>query len=124
MSASLKPVRGCPIRGLHQLKSKISDLQTRYQHLLNQHQEDIAQLITRLDLAPLEDEILIGGLLFLKDKIAKSDPLMEEWRDAGARFLRRKKTNQQRDAVPQKENRTPQKQSQSREKQDAKTTAI
>lgn len=34
MATSLKPIRGRQIRELHHIETKISELQTQYQHLL------------------------------------------------------------------------------------------
>ncbi|MBL8676331.1 MAG: hypothetical protein JNJ47_02740 [Alphaproteobacteria bacterium] len=83
MSASVK---------MRQLQSKISDLQTQYQYLLPQRQEDIATLITSLDLASMEDAFLVGGLLFVKDKVTTQDPIAEDWQSAGEKFLRQAKS--------------------------------
>ena len=82
MSASVK---------LRHLDSKLSALKTQHQHLLSEREKEIAALLTSLDLAHLEDNILLGGLFFLKDKIIAKDPMVEAWRDAGDRFLRRKR---------------------------------
>lgn len=107
MNASLKHVpkshrgaAGRQIRGLRQIESKISDLQKQHQHLLTQRQQDIASLITSLNLAHIDDQILIGGLMFLKDKITTQDPLAENWRDAGGRFLRRTKPQKHSPSAP------------------------
>lgn len=119
MSPSLKPVLGRQIRGMRQLESKILDLQNQYQHLLNQRQQDITAIIATLDLASLEDPLIIGGLLFLKEKVATKDSIVEAWRDAGEKFLRRtrakKNTSSNQTAAPQTTHQSPQKQPQSRE---------
>lgn len=91
MSASLKPVLGRQIRGMRQLESKISDLQTQYEFLLKERQQHITTFIATLELASLEDPLLIGGLLFIKEKVTEKDPILEAWRDAGEKFLRRSK---------------------------------
>ena len=78
---------------LRQLESKISNLQIHHQNLLKDRRQEIAALITSLELAPVEDNILFGGLLFLKDKITTQDPMVEVWQDVGDRFLRRKQKN-------------------------------
>ncbi len=113
MSAHIKPVRGCHTQNMRQIESKISALQPRYQQLAKQRQEEIASLLTSLNLAALEDNTLLGGLLFLKDKVTTQDPMVGGWRDAGSRFLRRRKSKTlssfATDAVPQKANCTPQK---------------
>lgn len=94
MSVSLK---------LRQLESKISTLQSQHQNLLKDRQQEIAGLITSLELAHVEDNLLIGALLFLKDKISTQDPtglaLVEAWRDAGDRFLRRSKSKKQSSTI-------------------------
>ncbi len=86
------PARKHPLQGMHHIKAKISDLQLQYDSLLKQRQQDIAHLITTLDLASLEDQILVGGLLYIRDKTIAQDAVMEVWRDAGERFLRRPKS--------------------------------
>ncbi len=91
MSVSLK---------LRQLESKISTLQSQHQTLLKDRQQEIAALITSLELAHVEDSILFGSLLFLKDKIITQDPILEVWRDAGDRFLRRSKSKKQPPTLP------------------------
>lgn len=117
------------IRGINQLKSKMSALQEEYEKRLFQRQKDIASLIVTLDLADIDDQLLIGGLLFLKDKIMIQEPLVEGWRNAGDRFLRQAKKS--KSLTPSKESATPhqipqssQKHPQSRAKQDEKATAI
>ena len=92
MSASVKPVRGRSAKSMRQIASKISDLQVQYQHLLTQRQQDIATLIASLDLASMEDTLLVGGLIFVKNKITAQDPIVEGWRNAGERFLRQTKS--------------------------------
>jgi len=82
MSASTK---------LRQLESKLSSLQNQHQILLKERQQEIAVLLSTIDLAHLDDKVLVGGLLFLKDKITNQDPIVEAWRDAGETFLQRTK---------------------------------
>lgn len=88
MAASLK---------MRQLKSKISELQKHYQLLLKERQTDIAALIPMADLAHLDDKTLMGGFLFLKEKISTEDPIMEAWHVAGEKFLRQHKPKPQHD---------------------------
>lgn len=102
MNASSKPVLGHPLQGMHQIQSKIFDLQTQYERLLKERQQAITTLITNLDLAALEDHLLMGGLLFVKDKTTTKDPIMEVWRDAGEKFLRRTKPRNSSRISPQK----------------------
>ncbi|MBX9621541.1 MAG: hypothetical protein K2X28_05900 [Alphaproteobacteria bacterium] len=130
MSVSLK---------LRQLESKISTLQTQHQTLLKDRQQEIAGLITSLELAHVEDNLLIGVLLFLKDKITTQDPtgltMVEAWRDAGDRFLRRKQKKSPRifseNTAPSKAATTSnpkpklsESHTQQRKEQDAKTTEL
>src|SRR5207247_1133377 len=70
---------------------KLSGLQNQHQILLRERQQEMAVLLSATDLADLDDKILVGGLLFLKDKITTQDPIVEAWRDAGEKFLRRTK---------------------------------
>ncbi len=91
MSVSLK---------LRQLESKISTLKTQHQNLLKDRQQEIAGLITSIELAHIEDNLLLGALLFLKNKITTQDPMVEAWRDTGDRFLRRSKSKKQPPTLP------------------------
>ena len=79
MSTSLKPVLGRQLRGMRHLESKISDLQNQYQSLLKERQKDITTFIATLDLASLEDPLLVGGLIFIKEKVTGKDPILEVW---------------------------------------------
>lgn len=111
MKASLK---------ISQLESKISDLQFQKQRLLEEREKEIALIISNLDLSSLDDKVLVEGLQFLKYKVSTKDPLVEEWRSAGERFLRQKKNlkSQQAfkgDAYPQPTPQQTQKSPQSRE---------
>ncbi|MBT5389150.1 MAG: hypothetical protein HOL16_00325 [Alphaproteobacteria bacterium] len=80
MSASLK---------IHQVETKISDLKAKYQCLLGERQKEVSDLIANLNLVHIDNKTLMGGLIFLREKITTEDPIVEAWRDAGERFLRR-----------------------------------
>lgn len=112
MKASLK---------ISQIESKISDLQSQKQRLLEDRQKEITTLIAFLDLASLEDKILIGGLQFLKHTITTKDSLVEDWHYAGEQFLRHTKRarrilSSKKDSSPPSTPQPPQKSPQSREK--------
>ncbi len=92
MSASLKRTRTGHAQSMRQLKSKMAGLQAHYQQLVQHRQNEIATLLSWIDLTSLEDSTLMGAFLFIQDKATTQDPLMEEWKNAGARFLRRTKT--------------------------------
>ena len=119
MTASIK---------MHQLESKIANLQNQYQHLLSQRQQDIATLITSLDLASLEDPLLVGSLLYIKDKVTTKDPIMEGWHNAGERFLRKQKPKKhlpsQRPSTPLPTDQPLKKLPHAREKKDEATTVF
>ncbi len=127
MTASLK---------LRQLESKISTLQAQHQAALKERQKEIATLLTSLDLASLDDTVLIGGLLFVKDKIANKDSLVEVWQDVGTRFLRRPTSKRGHSSLTSKVTLSPQahaskseaqqaiSRSESRDKQSAKPTDV
>jgi|GEM_PF-2481693 len=82
MTASLK---------LRALSAKISELQAQQSDLLKKRNLDIAEDISRLNLAHLDHMKLMGGLLFLSEKITTDDPITEDWLKAGEKFLRRQK---------------------------------
>ena len=83
MNASLK---------ISQIESKISKLQAEQQELLKQHLLDVVDLMSKMDLTQIDVKVLSGGLLFLRDKVSTHDPIMEDWRQAGERFLRKHRT--------------------------------
>ncbi|MEY3238040.1 MAG: hypothetical protein RI883_2141 [Bacteroidota bacterium] len=77
--------------------NKISDLQVKIKKLEETKAQleatrnsEIAAIITRLDLSSIDDEVLTGGLLHLKELLQTSDKQQEEWRASGRKFLRRK----------------------------------
>lgn len=113
MSASKKLTRGRSAKNMQQLASKISDLQNRYQQQAQRRQEDIVHLLSRVDLTPVDDSILMGAFLFIQNKITTKDPLVEDWNDAGTRFLRQSKSQVLAsfppNAAPQATHRTSQK---------------
>lgn len=82
-------------------KSKIDELKDRIQKdlekikLLEQKRNDeLAKLISKLDLKDLEDDVLVGALLYVKKQVATKSPLTEEWLDAGQKFLKIKSRSQ------------------------------
>ena len=91
MSASMKLARGRPAKNMQLLASKISELQTLYQQQAQHRQEDIVHLLSWVDLTPVDDSILMGAFLFIQNKITIKDPILEDWNDAGTRFLRQPK---------------------------------
>ncbi|MBT5389432.1 MAG: hypothetical protein HOL16_01825 [Alphaproteobacteria bacterium] len=80
MNASLK---------IQQIEKKIADFQEKHNRLLEQRQKDISALIATLNLSHIDNKTLMGGLIFLREKITTEDPMVEVWRDVGGRFLRR-----------------------------------
>lgn len=120
MSASMQYVRGRSAKNMRQLQSKIADLQTQYQQHEKCRQEEIVQLLSWVDLTPVDNSILMGAFLFIQNKITTKDPIMEVWQSTGMRFLRQPKSKSllpfTLDAASQKANRSPQKQLESREK--------
>jgi hypothetical protein len=83
MTASLK---------IQKLDSKITALQAQQQELLKQRLVGIAQHISRLNLAQMDDVKLVRGLLFMQDRITKQDPDLEDWQHAAEKFLRKPKS--------------------------------
>ena len=73
---------------IRNIESKISALQAKHQQLLEQRHRDIVSMIAELDFVHVDDKILMGALIFVKEKITSEDSITEDWRDAGSRFLR------------------------------------
>src|SRR5260221_2702214 len=84
MTASLK---------LQRLESKISKLDSQKQDLLKQRLDETAELMSKLNLANLNDKLLVGALLFIQERITRGDPMTEDWHQAGERFLRKNRAN-------------------------------
>lgn len=74
-----------------QLKQKIAQLETSYQSLLQDRAKELSQLICAVGLDDINDPTLMGGLLFIKQKIMNEDGIMGDWQAAGTRFLRSKR---------------------------------
>ena len=119
MSASTKLARGRSAKNMQRLASKISDLQSLYEQQAKRRQEDIAHLLSWVDLTQLDDAVLMGAFLFIQNKITTQDPILEDWNDAGARFLRQPKSQNLSfltgNAAPQTTHRSSQKQPESRD---------
>lgn len=122
MSASMKLTRGRPSKNMQRLASKISDLQSLYQQQAQRRQKEIICLLTRVDLTSLDDSTLMGAFLFIQNKLTTKDPIVEDWNNAGIRFLRQQKSQNfspfTENAVSQATHRSLQKQLESRGKQD------
>jgi hypothetical protein len=120
MSASMKLTRGRPSKNMQRLASKISGLQSLYQQQAQRRQEDIVHLLSRVDLTPVDDSTLMGAFLFIQNKLTTKDPIVEDWNNAGARFLRQSKTSSLSpftgNAAPQTTHHSPQKRPESGDK--------
>ena len=118
MSASMRLARGRPVKNMQLLASKISDLQNRYQQQAQRRQEDIVHLLSWVDLTPVDDSILMGAFLFIQSKLTIKDSIVEDWQNAGIRFLRQSKsqnfTSFTSNAASQTTHRSPQKKPESR----------
>lgn len=114
MSASMKRTCRRSAKNMRQLASKISDLQSKYQQQAQRRQEDIVRLLSWVDLTPLDDSVLMGAFLFIQNKITNKDPILEDWNNIGARFLRQSKSTTLAsftpNAAPQTTHRSSQKQ--------------
>ena len=98
MNASLKTKspqkndrRKQSIRNIRQIESKMTNLQHQYQQLLKVREQELATLMSRLNLSSVEDQLLVGGLMFIREKIEHSDQILEDWQKAGDHFLRQTK---------------------------------
>jgi hypothetical protein len=120
MSASMKFTRGRPSKNMQRLASKISDLQSLYQQQSQRRQKEIIHLLSWVDLIQLDDAVLMGAFLFIQNKLTTKDPIVEDWNNAGIRFLRQSKSQNLSpltgNAAPQATHHAPQKQPESRGK--------
>ncbi|MBT4880515.1 MAG: conjugal transfer protein TraD [Alphaproteobacteria bacterium] len=89
MNASLK---------IEKLEAKISGLKSQYQLLLHGRQKELAELISKLNLTHIDNKTLMGGFLFLQSKITTQDPIVEDWHNTGARFLRQSRSVKKSDS--------------------------
>lgn len=75
---------------IEELKEKIQKDLEKIKELESIRNNEIAKLITRINLNNIEDEILVGSLLYIKDQFSTNYKLKEEWLEAGRKFLKRK----------------------------------
>jgi len=92
---------------IEELKEKIKKDLEKIEKLEQQRNSEITKLISRVNLNNIEDELIIGGLLYIKEQLSENDninnehnnnnkenessiKLKEEWLAAGKKFLKRK----------------------------------
>ncbi len=74
---------------MQQIESTIAVLERTRKNLLEQRNQEIAQLISRIDLASIDNKTLMGGFLHLSHTLNTDPSKKEEWRIAGEKFLRK-----------------------------------
>ena len=77
---------------LHDIQTKIKKLQQVKNSIQEKRSAEIVKLISRIGLDEIDDSVLAGALLFLRDKLSEDAKMKEEWLAAGMKFLRRKST--------------------------------
>ena len=78
---------------MQQLEAKIADLKSQQQSLIKKRNTEIAELISRVGLHVIENKTLVGGLLHILEVTNANSPQKEAWQEAGARFLRGRKSD-------------------------------
>ena len=78
------------LKKLSNIEDKIQKLQDERERIKLKRSADITKIIHRINIDHIDDSILVGALLYLKDKIETDQKLEEEWLAAGRKFLRRK----------------------------------
>ena len=75
---------------LNNIQAKIKKLQQHQNSIQEKRTAEIAKLISRAGLYEIDDSVLAGAFLFLRDKLEEDTKMKEEWLVAGQKFLRRK----------------------------------
>ncbi|MEN8237050.1 MAG: conjugal transfer protein TraD [Pseudomonadota bacterium] len=85
-------------RKLDKLDSKIKALLEERHSLIEKKAQDLAQTILKAELGFVDEEILLGALLELKQEISSPDSdKIEKWRTVGREFFRKERaTKKQR----------------------------
>lgn len=83
---------------MQQLESKIADLKSQQQKLIQQRNTEIAELISRINLQSADNKTLVGGLLYIAETItsksSQSITQTEAWKESGGKFLRTRKAKE------------------------------
>ncbi|KKB96216.1 hypothetical protein SZ25_00698 [Candidatus Arcanobacter lacustris] len=72
------------------LEEKIKKLTQEKKDLENKRNIEVANLISKVGINDIEDELLVGALVSMKESIVNKDKVIEVWLDAGRKFLKRK----------------------------------
>lgn len=76
---------------IEKLDEKIKSLLQEKKNLLEKRAKDLAHLLIKSDLHLVEEEVLIGALLELKDDLTSSSDKQDKWRARGKEFFRKRK---------------------------------
>lgn len=76
---------------LQKIERQKEILEETRQKFLKERLPEITSLLQKLDVASVDDSVLTGVLLFMKEKISQKDPLLDEWRKNGEKYFRKKR---------------------------------
>jgi seryl-tRNA synthetase len=72
------------------LEEKIKKLTQEKKDLENKRNIEVASLIAKVGINDIDDELLVGALVSIKESITNKNPVLEVWLEAGRKFLKRK----------------------------------
>lgn len=76
---------------MQQIESKIADLQSQHDQLIQKRNSEVAELVLKVGLHTIDNKTLVGGLLHVLNVINTNPSQKEAWHDAGQKFLKRRK---------------------------------
>lgn len=75
---------------LSQIDTRIQKLMAEKNELVKNRSQEIAELITTINLTLIDEHVLVGALLSLKEDVINNTSNIEIWRQMGAKFFRNK----------------------------------
>ena len=93
---------------IQKLEAQIEALRVQQNQLIQERNLEIAEVIHALALHTFDPRILVGGLIHIAESLSYDTPEMEEWQDAGEKFLRQlgRPTRRSQHATNSRKNQT------------------
>jgi len=79
------------LQKIQKMEAQMRDLKSEYEKAIDGRLENIASLLKETGVAHMEDDLIVGALLFLKEKALSKDPLTETWKKNGQKYLKTSK---------------------------------
>ena len=79
------------LQKIQKMEAQMRDLKSDYEKALNARLEKITPLLKEMKLAHMEEAILVGAFLDIKEKSLLNDPALETWKKNGQKVLKNSK---------------------------------